>query len=199
MMYVASKYEIVEDSIEFTPFIKGTELTGPSRFSEKGFLSFDLKSRGETTPFASVISTHLQHSKIPGEPEPDEKEVRKLQMTKIARKVDEKIGRGLGAIVTGDLNQSESELDDFLKTRTIHPLRRDPDVVGQVTWGGDEWCARLMGKPPSNPEVLDYTLIAGDIASIQTEVHETGYEGVRFSAEARSDHYLLFNRIKIRG
>lgn len=197
MMYVASKYEIDQESIEFTPFIKGTELTGPSRFSEKGFLSFDLKSRGDAAPFATVISTHLQHSEVPGDPQPDEIEVRRLQMTKIARKVDEKIGKGLGVIVTGDLNQSEAELKEFLSTRTINPLKSDPNIAGRVTWGGDAWCARLMGKPASKPEVLDYTLIAGDIASIETEVYETGYEGAIFKAEARSDHYLLFNTIRV--
>lgn len=197
MMYVASKYEIVEDSIEFTPFIKGTELTGASQFSEKGFLSFDLKSQGATAPFTSVVCTHLQHSNIPGDPTPDEKEVRKLQMMKIAAKVDEKIRKQLGAIVTGDLNQPEAELVAFLKTREINFLRRDSNAKGQVTWGGDEWSARLMGKTPSKAEVLDYTLITGNIASIQTAVHETDYEGARFSAEARSDHYLLFNTIKV--
>ena len=36
MMYIVSKYEIVEDSIEFIPFEKETELTGRAKYSEKG-------------------------------------------------------------------------------------------------------------------------------------------------------------------
>jgi exonuclease III len=195
MMYVASKYEIVEDSIEFTPFVKGTELTGRAQFSEKGVLSFDLRNHGNRKAFASVISTHLQHSEVPAKPEDSEKLSRVAQMDKIVRQIQKKVQQDKSVIFTGDLNQTEEELDAFLRSRHIDWLRRDKRIHGQPTCGGDEWCARLMGKQPSGPLVLDYTFVAGKTADISTQIFETGYSGLEFRPKARSDHSLLFSTI----
>jgi|GEM_PF-872170 len=204
MMYVASKYKIVKDSIEFVPFEKGTELTGRARFSEKGFLSFDIQSGDERTPFASVISTHLQHSEIPANPtkgktlDTNEQMSRAMQMSKIAKKIEEKVNQGRGVIFTGDLNQEEEELAAFLTsltTKQIDWLRRDPSVQGKATWGGDKWCADLVGKESSGPLVLDYTFIAGKAKEISTQIIETGYSGLEFRSKATSDHALLFSEI----
>ncbi len=197
MLYVASKYEIAKESIEFIPFVKGTELTGRAQFSEKGFLSFDLKSCGADNSFATVVSTHLQHSEIPAIPDDGERQARALQMNKIAGHIKTKVDQGGAVIFTGDLNQEESELNRFLAGNHINWLRRDPSVLGESTWGGDQWCADLMGKPASNPLVLDYTLIAGKIADISTDVIGTGYSGLEFRAKATSDHYLLFSTITL--
>jgi len=195
MMYVASKYEI--DSIEFVPFKKDTELTGRARFSEKGFLSFDIKSCGNKTPFATVISTHLQHSEIPAAPISDDTKSRAIQMNKIANHIKTKIKQGHAVIFTGDLNQNETELKTFLKTRQINWLRRDPLVEGKTTWDGDQWCAKLTRKPVSGSLVLDYTFIAGKATSISTQIMDTGYSGLEFRKDATSDHALLFSTITV--
>ncbi len=195
MMYIASKYEIVEDSIEFVPFEKGTELTGRAQLSEKGYLCFDLKSGDSNQPFATVISTHLQHSEIPARPEQDEKLSRAAQMRKIAQKIEQKVTQGRDVIFTGDLNLDEAELNDFLRQHQIDWLKRDSAIEGVPTWGGDQWCAELMGKTASAPLVLDYTFVTGKTASISTQIIDTGYSGEEFRPEATSDHNLLFSTI----
>ncbi len=197
MMYIASKYEIARDSIEFSPFEKGTELTGRSQFSEKGCLSFDLKSRGEQAPIATIFSTHLQHSEISERPEEIERLSRAAQMNRIIGKIEQKIRLGRNVIFTGDLNQDEEEINTFLNQRQIAWLRRDPQVQGQPTWGGDAWCANLMNKPASAPLVLDYAWIAGRTREITTRIIETGYASSEFRRRATSDHSLLFSRITL--
>ena len=196
MMYIASKYEIVENSIEFVPFEKGTELTGRAQFSEKGFLSFDIRSHGEKNAFASVISTHLQHSEISAQPEKSETIARVAQMKKIAKQIQKKVEHGYNVIFTGDLNQEEDELNDFLKSHEIEWIR-DESVKGKTTWGGDKWCADLMNKPSSGSLVLDYTFIAGKASAISTTIYGTGYSGSEFRPKATSDHDLLFSTISI--
>lgn len=196
MMYIASKYQIVKDSIEFTPFVKGTELTGRAKYSEKGILSFDIKSQQEEAPFASIFSTHLQHSEIPAEPEEEDVKARTAQMHKIMDKIQMK-AQDKAVIFTGDLNQEENELHAFLASRQIDWLRRDPSVEGKCTWGGDKWCAELMGKTFSDPLVLDYAFIAGKAASIFTKTIDTGFSGLEFRPEATSDHSLLFSTITV--
>jgi hypothetical protein len=197
MMYVASKYAIVEESIEFVPFIKGAELTGRAQFSEKGFLSFDIKSKGKSRAFASVISTHLQHSEAPATPEESDRVARTAQINKISKQLQKKIRQGHNVIFTGDLNQSEEELNSFLTQRQINWLRRDTSVVGKPTWDGDHWCAKLMGKPSSGAQVLDYTFIAGKTDSISTKIMGTGYSSLEFRRQAKSDHHLLFSTITV--
>jgi hypothetical protein len=197
MMYVASKYEISQDSIGFVPFVKGTELTGRAQYSEKGVLSFDIVSRGSKAPIATIISTHLQHSEIPAKPENDEQRARAVQMDKIANQIKATIERNHAVIFTGDLNQEEHELHAFLDQRQMHGVRRDPAVQGMPTWGGDKWCADLMRKPSSGPLTLDYTLIAGRATAISTRIIGTGYSGLSFRPEATSDHDLLFSTITV--
>lgn len=199
MLWIGSKYEIAKDSIEFIPFEKGTELSGRASYSQKGFLSFDIKNQGEKAPFATIISTHLQHSEIPAKPEESEILSRVAEMNKIVKKIQSKINRGLDVIFTGDLNQEEEELNKFFDLSKIDWLRRDDSVKGIPTWGGDEWCANLMGKPSSGPLVLDYTFIAGKARGICTKIIETNYSGSKFRQEATSDHFLLFSTIILGG
>lgn len=194
MLYVASKYKIIEPSIEFIPFIKNVELTGRSKSSEKGFLSFDIISHGDEKPFATVVTTHLQHSEIPSKPEDDE-ESRAAQMSKITKHLKSKIQLGHNIIFTGDLNQEEAELHAFFTNNKVDWLIRDDSIQGMPTWGGDEWCAKLMGKPASDPLVLDYTFIAGKAKEISSRIIETGYTSSEFRPEATSDHYRLFSKI----
>ena len=195
-IYIASKYEIVEGSIEFVPFVKGTELTGRAQFAEKGFLSFDLKGQGGSAP-TTVISTHLQHSEIPAVPIDHEERSRAMQMLKIARQIQKKVEAGHNVIFTGDLNQEEEELNAFLERHEINWLRRDASVEGTPTWGGDQWCADLTGKAASGSLVLDYTLIAGKATAISTKIIGTGYSGSEFRRTATSDHDLLFSTITV--
>jgi hypothetical protein len=188
MMYVASKYQIVEESIEFIPFVKGVEVTGRAQHSEKGFLSFDLVSHGSKDPFATIISTHLQHSEIPTDPDPVEIESRKRQLNKIARQIDAKSHHEV--VLTGDLNLEEKELNPFFT------LQRDKKVIGKPTWNGDKWCANLMGKAFSDPLVLDYTFIAGKTSTIFTKIKKMkDYSSSQFKPKALSDHNLLFSTI----
>lgn len=195
MMYVASKYEIAKDSIKFTPFIKDLELTGRAKHSEKGFLSFDIKSNG--TPFGNVISTHLQHSEFCEKPEEEDKRSRAAQMHKIAQHIKSKVDQGTAVIFTGDLNQDELELNSFLNKHQITWLRRDNSIYGKATWGGSHWFENLMGRSGSGPLVLDYAFIAGKAASISTRVIDSGYSSLEFRPQALSDHHSLFSTITV--
>jgi len=197
MMYVASKYEIAKDSIEFVPFMKGLEVTGRAQYSEKGFLSFDIKHPGAKAPFATIISTHLQHSEVPAQPTDDDKKSRAAEMYKISEQIQRKMAENRAIIFTGDLNQEEAELKTFLENHQITWLKRDSSVQGIPTWGGDAWCAAFEKKPFSGPLVLDYTLIAGKAASISTQILAAGYSGLEFRPTATSDHELLFSTIVI--
>jgi hypothetical protein len=197
MMYIASKYEIAEDSITFVPFEKGTELTGRAQFSEKGFLSFDIKSRGEKNAFATIVSTHLQHSEVPEKPEALDILSREIQMRKIAQHIQKKVVGGGSVIFTGDLNAPEEEIEACLAKHQIHWLKRDPAVHGKSTWGGDLWCAKLMNKPASKDLCLDYVFIAGKAVEIFTKIIGTGYCGAEFRREAGSDHDLLLSTITV--
>ncbi len=191
MMYVASKCEIVAHSIEFTPFVKGTEVTGRAASSEKGFLSFDLKDT-----HVSIICTHLQHSEIPAKAEPMDITSRKLQMLKIAEKIQEKRNEGKIVIFTGDLNQEEKELYDTLEQEIFENLKlqRDPLVENIPTWGGDAWCAKLEGKEPSPSLVLAYTFAAG-AKKITTAVIDVGFKGDEFRFHALSDHKPIYSTV----
>lgn len=189
MMYVASKYRIAKDSIRFIPFVKGTELTGRAKFSEKGVLSFDLMSRDK--PLATIFSTHLQHSELPAKPEIEEVAARDKQLAKIVQ-----LMQGKEAIIfTGDLNLDEMELESFLRRHRIDWFRRDPSIQGHPTWQGDQWCANLMGKKASGPLTLDYTLVAGNAESIATKIFSAGYTGTHFIPKALSDHDLLYSTV----
>lgn len=237
MMYVASKYEIVAESISFTPFVKDSlitriitwagsiqnylfhhpiafflsprrswseigelvqanlpqiELTGRAASSEKGFLSFDLKDKNVT-----VICTHLQHSERPEAPTEDDINSRRLQMLKIARKIEAERARGRIVIFLGDLNQAESELQETLNTPEFQRLglKRSPNVCEQSTWGGDAWCARLRGEEPSKELVLDYIFVAG--AEIETQIYDVGFNGTRFDPNALSDHKPLLSKVTL--
>jgi hypothetical protein len=191
MLFVASKYAIDKDSIEFVPFVKNSEITGRARFSEKGFLSFDIMDGKKA--FATIISTHLQHSEIPAQPTDSDRTSRSRQMDKIAMQIQKKAAQGLNVIFTGDLNQAEEELEH----NQMNWLRRDPSVKGKITWGGDQWCAHLMGKTPSEPLVLDYTMIAGATAAISTKIIDTGYASPEFKHAALSDHLFLFSTMTV--
>ncbi|MBJ7450318.1 MAG: hypothetical protein JHC93_08185 [Parachlamydiales bacterium] len=196
-LYIASKYEIIKDSIEFTPFIKGSEITGRGAKSEKGFLSFDIKSYGDNHACANIISTHLQHSEVPSKPEATDVTSRAAQMKKIGQKIQDKIDKGYNVILTGDLNQEEIEIDNFLSHYEKDWLRRDPNVVGISTWGGDKWGEKLTDYASSKDQVLDFTFIAGKTLDISTTILDNGFSGLEFRPSALSDHNAIFSTIHL--
>jgi hypothetical protein len=195
MMFVASKYELVD--ITFTPFIKGTELTGWSRFSEKGFLSFDVKSRGLNQPFAKIVSTHLQHSEEPANPTNQDTLSRVLEMDRISKKIRSEVEGNKTVILTGDLNQQEHPLQICLCSYGLGNLKSDLNIKSKPTWGGDEWSAKFSGKKASPPLVLDHTLVSGKNTAITTKITETNFSGKEFRPQALSDHYLLQSTITV--
>ena len=117
----------------------------------------------------------------------------KLDLKEMQKKIDQ----GYNVIFTGDLNQDEEELNTFLNKNQIKWFRRDASIRGKPTWGGDEWCAKLMGKPISPSQVLDYTFIAGKAKNISTKIMDSGYFGSEFRSDAISDHNLLFSTVSI--
>jgi len=197
MIYVASKYEIVEESIQFVPFIKDVELTGRAKFSEKGFLSFDIKSHGKNKSFATIVCTHLQHSEIPKNPIEDEKRSRNAQMIKIINHIK---GKKNPVIFTGDFNLSEIELNEFIsKNSDGNLLRRDENIKDEPTWSGDKWCADLMDKEASKAQVLDYTFVVGE-TEIKTNIEKDDsykYDSAKFGPNATSDHRFLYSEITL--
>ena len=102
-----------------------------------GFLSFDLEGTN-----VSVIHTHLQPSDVPSQPKLREMRSRAAQIDKMARHILRKQTQGFKIFLTGDLNQSENELNASLVRNGLQ-LRRDPAIVGKATWGGEKWGADL--------------------------------------------------------
>ena len=187
-LFVASKYEIKNPS--FTAFPKEM-LVGRTKSAEKGFFMFDLAH------FATVVTTHLQHSEEPAFPDQENKEVdaRRQEMELIMKKTDQVKNRAL--IITGDLNMDDPEYEASSWAKSF-----DRGVValpsGAKTWGGDEFCAKLVGKKASQPLNLDHTMIRqGSAVSIQTDLVRSGYQAGIFNQKALSDHEGLISRIQL--
>lgn len=193
---VASKYAIKNP--EFTLFPKDS-LVGRTKHAAKGVFAFDLESSGHC--FAKIYSTHLQHSEEPEFPTPEEVEARKKQMQLILEKVEKVKGRC--AIVTGDLNLDDQEYRaSFWQHRFVKGAafgsERTRERTQEYTWGGDAFCAELVGKRVSAPLNLDHTLVLqGTARSIRTSLVETGYDSSFFKKEALSDHAGLLSQISL--
>ncbi|WP_220017585.1 hypothetical protein [Candidatus Rhabdochlamydia oedothoracis] len=60
--------------------------------------------------------------------------------------------------------------------------------------GGDEFCAKMVGKRNSGPLNLDYTLITKDSEmNAETLLIETGYDDTTFTIDALSNHEPILN------
>lgn len=184
---VASKYNIKNP--EFSPF-PAAMLVGRTKMAAKGVFAFDLESRGEC--FARVYSTHLQHSEEPQFPTPEEIEARRQQMQIIVDKVNAVRDRCI--VVTGDLNLD----DDEYGASSWQHLFQKGDLFSNKTWGGDAFCARMVGKRISGPLNLDHTMVVhGTARSIRTALVQTGYDPAIFQGGALSDHGGLLSEISL--
>ena len=179
-IFVASKVAI--DDMSFTPFPKD-HLDGRSKPANKGFVSF---TAGKV---AKIFATHLGHSEICAQPTPDEVTARKNQMNDLMKEI-RKV-QNLPTILTGDLNLSFQELQDSEWHHEFHPIEE------HNTWLGDEWCAKLMGKPVSGPCMYDYTLhLINSPGKISQPTYiETGYDPTTYSPKALSDHKGVYTVI----
>ena len=188
-IFIASKYKI--NHPEFTQFPQDS-LVGRTKHNSKGVFAFDLESKGEN--FARIFSTHLQHSVVSEFPTEEEVDSRKKQMEILIDKMDKVRDRCL--VVTGDLNLGDEECNAsswrsrFQKVDSFGPSDK--------TWGGDEFCAKLMEIRPSCPLNLDHTMIAvGTGRLISTTLLKTGFDGKVMKKEALSDHAGLYSRIAV--
>lgn len=182
-MMVASKFEMAQ--AEFEAFPKET-LVGRTKFCNKGVFSFDLVSQGR--PFARIYSTHLQHSELPEFPTSEEVEARAAQMRIIADKISRVRDRCL--VLTGDLNLDEQEYAS--SAWRFHFVRGNPI---ENTWGGDQFCAELEGKPISKPLTLDYTFLWQGTGTLANSIVGAGYSAREYRKEALSDHSGIFSEI----
>lgn len=186
-IFVASKYSI--ENPEFTPFSQDL-LVGRTKHCAKGVFGFDLVSEGK--PFAKIFATHLQHSEEPAFPTSEEVEARKKQMLIITTKAN--AIRDRGVLVTGDLNLDDREYKhSFWKSRF-----EKKDDFSAFTWGGDGFCATLVGKRISSPLNLDHTMaLKGSVQDLHTTIVETGFDGAVFKEEALSDHSGLYSQVTV--
>lgn len=186
---VASKYAI--ENPEFTPF-PDEALVGRAKYSAKGVFSFDLSSNGSA--FAKVFATHLQHSEEPEFPTSEEVEARRQQMRVIIEKIQGEEGKAI--VVTGDLNLDDAE---FQSSEWQHLFQKGDRFDADLkTWGGDAFCAEMMGKRGSKGLNLDHTMVLKkSVREIHTYFVETGFDAEVFNPEALSDHAGLLSKITL--
>ena len=184
-IFIASKYKM--GGLEFSRFPLEA-LVGRTKNCAKGIFAFDVMSQNKV--FARIHATHLQHSEEPSFPTEEEICARKSQMDIMIEKVN--AARDKCAVVTGDLNLDDEEYavsswkDLFVKGEAC---------VGS-TFGGDRFCASLMGKRVSGPLNLDHTMILkGSASSIATSLVATGYNADFYRASALSDHEGVYSEI----
>jgi endonuclease/exonuclease/phosphatase family metal-dependent hydrolase len=184
-IFIASKVSLKNP--KFIPFPKSM-LIGRTQNSEKGVFFFTIQAkRGEV----EMYTTHLQHSEEPQYPTKQEIRARNEEMKFIMEHVTQKVGN---VIVTGDLNLDTKEyMQSFWSRNFQKQLLKDNR---SKTWGGDKFCAEMIGKRVSSPSNLDYTLATKKSAlKIETSLIAVGYDSTTFNIEALSDHQGLLSLI----
>ena len=185
---VLSKFEVIE--AEFTRFPLET-LVGRTKNAAKGVFSFTLCSGSDR--FARIAATHLQHSEESAYPTREEVAGRAEQMRIVIKRVEAASGRC--RIVTGDLNLDDEE---YAAASWAKRFFKGDDFKEQHTWGGDEYCARMVGQRVSRPLNLDHTMVLqGTARGVQTTLVRTGYNPQKFTQEALSDHEGIFSTITL--
>jgi endonuclease/exonuclease/phosphatase family metal-dependent hydrolase len=188
-LFVASKVKVAD--CLFIQFPQET-FDGRAKHCGKGFFSFDIQQ--EERSFVRIFSTHFQHSEIPEYPTCGELNARKQEMEiilKCMQQIQDK-----PCILTGDLNSEERELDAFDWKRRFD----EGEIEGSgFTWGGDQFCSSLVGKPISSPLNLDHTMVMkkSSCAVLRTHYVETGFDGADFNPQAISDHKGLLTQITV--
>lgn len=186
---VASKVHIKD-----TEFIRfPTEhLVGRTKHAVKGVFGFTLATHQKEVV---IFLTHLQHSEECEFPTHEEVFAREGQMEIIFDQVD-RLKNNEQVILTGDLNLDEDELKNASWVQ-----RTDRGVIPvEKTWGGDEFCARLVGKRASSGRTYDYTMILDDTDTVMSTTSiETGFDASFFKEGALSDHLGLLTIISLKG
>lgn len=179
-MFVASKYEIGDP--EFTAFPKST-LVGRTKNSEKGVFAFSVLD--DKKPVVRILSTHPQHSEEPAFPTKAEIKGRASQM-QIIQGIADKI-LDVPVVITGDFNMDDAELESL---ESFKDFSHGDLQLDKKTWGGDQWCAKLMNKRVSDEENLDHILGKG-VELVTRIAFDTGYDDKVFKKTAISDHEPL--------
>ncbi len=197
-IFMASKFKI--HNPEFTAFPKEL-LIGRTKNAEKGVFAFDVQSKGSS--FARIFTTHLQHSEeytspteqdeVAQKKASEERAARRQEMELILEKIEEVTGKAV--VLTGDLNlYYEDELDQPCWYQRFE----EGDVKNEKTWGGDAFCAGLVGKRAAPPLRLDFTMILARTAkSTHTVQVKTGSIASLLIPEVLSDHDGLFSTITV--
>lgn len=196
-IFIASKFKVFDP--KFTAFPKEF-LIGRTKNAEKGVFEFDVENRGKR--FARIFTTHLQHSEKYTSPTDqdqvaqrnasEERKARSQEMTLIMEKIAQV--KNKAAILTGDLNLYYK---DELQASWYQHFE-EGDVENEETWGGDAFCAGLVGKKPSPSLKLDYSMILkGTAKAIRTRLIKTGFIATKFKREALSDHAGLLSLITL--
>lgn len=186
-IFIASKYKISHPN--FFPFPQDM-LVGRTKHAGKGAFAFDLESQGKV--FATICTTHMQHSELPAFPTSEEIESRKKQMSLIVDKIAKIYNRCV--VVTGDLNLDDQEFKSSFWN--CYFQKGDAFSSSEKTWDGDAFSANLVGKKVSGPLNLDHTMVLKNSAnSIRTNLVKTGFDAKIFKKEALSDHEGLLSQI----
>lgn len=183
-IFVASKFSVANE--QFTSFPQEA-LYGRAKKCGKGVFSFTIDKS------ARIYATHMNHSETPAKPVEGEVEARKAEK-KIIEKLVQEPGPE-GQVVVGDLNLDD---DEFKKSGWTERFEKGDTYTDEKTWGGDEYCKKLMQEEVSGPLNLDHIMIKkGTAQSIETKLLSTGYDAKVISEDATSDHRPQFTTIKL--
>lgn len=183
-IFIASKFKITSPT--FIPFAKQM-LVGRTKMAEKGVFFFNIQTQDKNV---KIYTTHLQHSEEPQYPTHEEVQARKKEMNLIMEKVHQETGN---VILTGDLNLDEKEYRHSCWSKYFQQVS-----LNSKTWGGDRFCAEMLGKRISSSLNLDYTLTTkkSDL-HISTCLVSSDYDDATFTIDALSDHRGLLSRFEI--
>jgi hypothetical protein len=163
---------------------------GRTKYAAKGVFSFDIVSNNR--PLVRIFATHLQHSELPAHATQEEIEARAYQLQLIVDKMQ--AVHGCRAILTGDLNFDPSvEQSDFWRLFDAGEVHGDTP-----SWGGDAYCAHMVGKEVSGPLDLDHTVVLkGSPLELVTELVPVDYDPNVYNSSALSDHAGKFSTIVV--
>jgi endonuclease/exonuclease/phosphatase family metal-dependent hydrolase len=189
-LFVASKFRV--ENPEFIAFPKDF-LVGRTKHMQKGFFSFDIAN--DDAVFARIYATHLQHSEECAFPTLQEIESRKKSMELITQNMNQVRNQNKALILSGDLNFDEDEHNSSGWKDFFDPKRPLP----RKTWGGDEYCAKLVGKKVSPALDYDYILtVKGTVQEGLISLIGTKYDSKIISSDALSDHEGLLAKIVLK-